>query len=316
MREVIESKTNEIQVLGTQEFMGKQVPVIEGGFGIGQKVVLAKTVAEIHEVGLRKINELINNNIDEFEEGIDILDLKGNEDFAILAKDNGFYTQNALNASSNIYLLSEQGYLALVSLMRTDKAKELRKKFRREYFAMKQVLRVLTREQELVLDIHAGGVRGIEASKELAQIEVDKNSKIYEEKMKIQEENARLKLELVKKELKKKIDDLQDGNNKIMSVSQLVNNLEIPGLTTTIFNKWLCKKGFGEYKLFPGEKRRIFQPNVNFEKYISGKGYSLTGTTNKKNKVIVTYSQDMIKRIIDKYYEELCNIVEESEFNF
>ena len=71
-----ESKINEIQVLGTQEFMGKQVPVIEGGFGIGQKVVLAKTVAEIHEQRLDKVNELINNNIDEFEEGIDFLDLK------------------------------------------------------------------------------------------------------------------------------------------------------------------------------------------------------------------------------------------------
>lgn len=315
MREVIESKTNEIQVLGMQEFMGKQVPVIEGGFGIWQKVVLAKTVAEIHDMKVKEVNKLINNNLDEFEFGIDILDLKTG-DYKEPVLGSGLLTKAEYGNSKNIYLLSEQGYMALVSLMKTDKAKELRKRFRREYFAMRKALRVLTREQELVLDIHAGGVKGIEASKELAQIEVDKNSKMYEEKIKIQEENARLKLELVKKELKQKIDDLQDGNNKIMSVSQLVNSLEIPGLTTTIFNKWLCKKGFGEYKLFPGEKRRIFQPNANFEKYISGKGYSLTGTTNKKNKVIVTYSQDMIKRIIDKYYEELCNIVEESEFNF
>ncbi len=131
----------EIEVTGVQEFLGKQIPVIEGGFGEGEKVVLAKTIAEIHEVELRKVNELINSNIDEFEEGIDILDLKGNEDFAILAKDNGFYTQNALNASSNIYLLSEQGYMALVGLMRTEKARELRKKFRREYFAMRRVIK-------------------------------------------------------------------------------------------------------------------------------------------------------------------------------
>lgn len=131
----------EIEVIGVQEFLGKEIPVIEGGFGEGEKVVLAKTIAEIHEVELRKVNELINSNIDEFEEGIDILDLKGNEDFAILAKDNGFYTQNALNASSNIYILSEQGYMALVSLMRTEKAKELRKKFRREYFAMRRVIK-------------------------------------------------------------------------------------------------------------------------------------------------------------------------------
>lgn len=152
--------------------MGKQVPVIEGGFGIGQKVVLAKTVAEIHDVELRVVNQLINNNMDEFEEGIDILDLKGDENFKVIANDLNL-SPKFISNSKNIYLLSEQGYLALVGLMKTDKAKELRKRFRREYFAMRETLRVLTREQELVLDLYEGGVKGIEANKELIQIEVD-----------------------------------------------------------------------------------------------------------------------------------------------
>ena len=68
----------ELQVRGTQNFMGKEIPVVEGGFGEGQKVILAKTIAKIHEVELKEINRLINNNIDEFEERIDILDLKNN----------------------------------------------------------------------------------------------------------------------------------------------------------------------------------------------------------------------------------------------
>ena len=46
----------EIDVVGTQEFLGKEIPVIEGGFGEGEKVVLAKTIAEIHEVDLKRIN--------------------------------------------------------------------------------------------------------------------------------------------------------------------------------------------------------------------------------------------------------------------
>lgn len=314
MREVIEPKTNEIQVLGTQEFFGKKIPVIEGGFGIGKRCLTDKGIAEIHNQPNREIRRRIIDNIKRFKQDVDFIDLKGVSDSHTLEKLG--YAKQSITQAKNIYLLSERGYAKLIKIMDTDLAWDIHDKLIDEYFTMKQALRVLTREQELVLDLYEGGVKGIEANKELIQIEVDKNSKIYEEKIKIQEENARLKLELVKKELKQKIDDLQDGNNKIMSVSQLVNSLEIPGLTTTIFNKWLCKKGFGEYKLFPGEKRRIFQPNANFEKYISGKGYSLTGTTNKKNKVIVTYSQDMIKRIIDKYYEELCNIVEESELNF
>lgn len=63
-----------IEVVGVQAFLGKEIPVIEGGFGEGEKVVLAKTIAEIHEVRLNDIQSLINENIDEFEEGIDILD--------------------------------------------------------------------------------------------------------------------------------------------------------------------------------------------------------------------------------------------------
>ena len=58
----------EIEVTGVQKFLGKEIPVIEGGFGEGEKVVLAKTIAEIHEVELKDINRLINDNIDEFEE--------------------------------------------------------------------------------------------------------------------------------------------------------------------------------------------------------------------------------------------------------
>ena len=55
-----------IVIKGTQEFLGKELPIIEGGFGEGQKVILAKTIAEIHENRFDKINELINNHIDEF----------------------------------------------------------------------------------------------------------------------------------------------------------------------------------------------------------------------------------------------------------
>lgn len=129
-----------VEVVGVQEFLGKEIPVIEGGFGEGEKVVLAKTIAEIHEVELKEINRLINNNIDEFEEGIDILDLKDNGDYKAPFEKLGFKNRD-IAISKNIYLLSEQGYMALVSLMKTDKAKELRKKFRREYFSMRKVIR-------------------------------------------------------------------------------------------------------------------------------------------------------------------------------
>lgn len=120
-------KIHSIDIKGTQEFMGKEIPVLEGGFGEGQKVVLAKTIAEIHETELSEINRKINEHIDEFETGVDLLDLKGNSDFEMEILHNGLYTQNALNRAKNIYLLSEQGYMLLVGFMNTEKAKTIRK---------------------------------------------------------------------------------------------------------------------------------------------------------------------------------------------
>ena len=128
---------NGLKIRGVQNFLGNEIPVIEGGFGEGQKVVLAKTVAEIHGMRLDKVNDLIKSNIDEFEEGIDLLDLKVNLGKGYNFEELGF-TKMQFTKSKNIYLLSEQGYMALVGLMRTDKAKEIRKQFRREYFAKEE----------------------------------------------------------------------------------------------------------------------------------------------------------------------------------
>lgn len=92
---------NKILVKGTQIFLGKEIPVIEGGFGENQKVMLVKTVAEIHRVALGDLNKLINNNINEFEFGIDIIDLKTGDyqssvlenNFVVIAKNSGLFTK-------------------------------------------------------------------------------------------------------------------------------------------------------------------------------------------------------------------------------
>ena len=161
----------ELQVRGTQNFMGKEIPVIEGGFGEGQKVILAKTIAEIHGMRIGKINELINTNIDEFEFGVDVLDLK-TKPYQGSVLENNLFTKAQWGNAKNIYLLSEQGYMALVMLMRTEKAKEIRKQLRREYFAMREIIN--SNEQlkaKLLLDIYNGGQEGVIASKELVELE-------------------------------------------------------------------------------------------------------------------------------------------------
>lgn len=97
---------NSLTVKGTQDFMGIKVPVVEGGFGENCKVILAKTVAEIHEMKVKEVNKLINNNIDEFEIGVDILDLKTG-DYKEPVLNAGILSKAEYGNSNNIYLLSE-----------------------------------------------------------------------------------------------------------------------------------------------------------------------------------------------------------------
>ena len=168
---------NNLEVRGTQNFKGIEIPVIEGGFGKGQKVILAKTVAEIHSCRINDINDLINNNIDEFEIGVDLLDLKVTDTNGYNFEELGF-TKMQIAKAKNIYLLSEQGYMAVVMLMRTEKAKEIRRQLRKEYFAMREVIN--SDEQlkaNLLLQIYNGGQEGILASKQLTELEVKEATK-------------------------------------------------------------------------------------------------------------------------------------------
>ena len=161
---------NKIIVRGTQNFMGMEIPIIAGGFGEGCKAMFAKTIAEIHETRLDKINALINSHIDEFEVGIDILDLMSNEESLNLAKGLGFITNNR---QKNCYLLSEAGYMLLVGFMNTEKSKQIRKQLRREYFAMREVIN--SQEQlrnKLLLDLFSNDPEVVaNAHKRLVELE-------------------------------------------------------------------------------------------------------------------------------------------------
>lgn len=129
----------ELKVVGKREFLGMEVPIINGGFGEDKKCVLASTIAEIHNISLKRVNELINNNIDEFIVNADIVDLKNSVGGDDPLYGLGFSKQQIAN-SKNIYLFSEMGYVALTGLMKTDKAKEIRKQFRLNYFEIKDQL--------------------------------------------------------------------------------------------------------------------------------------------------------------------------------
>lgn len=127
-----------LEVKGTQEFLGKQIPVIYGGFGKGQKVVLAKTIAEIHQVEVKYINKLINNNHTRFKDGIDVIDIKNCSSSEEPQLNQLGFTQMQIAKANNIYLLSERGYAKLIKIMDSDLAWEIHEQLVDEYFSMRE----------------------------------------------------------------------------------------------------------------------------------------------------------------------------------
>ena len=129
-----------IKINDIKEINGMRFHEVEGGFGKDKKSILAKEIASIHNRKLFKVNELINSNRIRFKDNVDIVDLKGTE-LAIHLKDSGIYTQNSINASNNIYLLSERGYAKLLKIMNDDLAWKKYDDLINNYFKMRETIK-------------------------------------------------------------------------------------------------------------------------------------------------------------------------------
>lgn len=267
---------------GTQEFMGKEIPVIVGGFGEDNKVVTDKMVAEIHDMQNKHVREAIKKNINRFKEGIDYIDLK--QRVGMVDPLEFGYSKQAITQAEHIYLLSERGYSKLIKIMDTDLAWEIHDKLMDEYFILRESAKnnqlKLSKKHKLVLKIYDGGSDAVVAHKELVKIEVA-------------EETARLK----------------DGTNKILSAQQVVEMLGVRKLTTTLLHEWFVENGFGEWLKFENERNRLFQPTKKFFDYVAVKGYSFTGKTVKGDKIRVVYSTAMVDRLLDKHMASIVQYV-------
>lgn len=170
----------ELVIRGTQRIEGKEVRVIEGGFGEGQKCMLASDIALQHEVGTPDINKLINRNYERFTIN-DLLDLKNCQSSNDQQLFSMGFTKMQISKAKNIYLLSERGYTKLVAMMSNDNEKkwEVMDKLVDDYFRMREALK-----PQLPQDY-------LSALKALVESEEEKQ-RISLEKAKIEEEKNRL----------------------------------------------------------------------------------------------------------------------------
>ncbi|EHM3038550.1 TPA: ORF6C domain-containing protein [Enterococcus faecium] len=138
---------NELRVTGKQKIGNIEFTGIEGGFGKEKKAMTVKDIAGIHGKEVKAINQAINMNRIRFKEGLDIIDLKSVVN-QIDLEDFGF-TQNAINRSNSIYILSERGYAKLLKILEDDTAWEIYDELVDNYFSMREQVKIPNTPREL-----------------------------------------------------------------------------------------------------------------------------------------------------------------------
>ncbi|MDT2500285.1 ORF6N domain-containing protein [Enterococcus avium] len=215
---------NQLHVTGTQRIGNYEFVGIEGGFGEGKKAMTVKDIAAIHETEVRRINEVINRNRKRFADGVDIIDLKS----VIVQNDSEIskfgFTQNAFNASKNIYILSERGYAKLLKILEDDTAWEIYDQLVDNYFTYRKTV------QSIGSDMSDLDVRRVNATARLENALVRKAKLLSE-----LSENATTE---VNKAL------LQDKATEILTGEKI---LEMPTLRQHLFDSDQIAKKVGVY---------------------------------------------------------------------
>lgn len=126
-----------ITLNGTQDFMGRSIPVVFGGFDSGKKCISDKTIAEIHGQPVTKFRERINNNISHFMEGVDIIDAakRIHDKDTLKLLDELEYAKQSIAQAKYIYFLSERGYSIFVKIIGGMDTWAIHDRLVSEYFA-------------------------------------------------------------------------------------------------------------------------------------------------------------------------------------
>lgn len=120
-----------------------KIQELYGGFGQGQKMLTVQQIALLHvdnpndkdevKKKVSRINELINENINNFIYEVDIYDIKGDIYNINKLLEFKICSQNSINRANNVYILSAIGYCKLYNVMR-NKDNRLKEKILELYF--------------------------------------------------------------------------------------------------------------------------------------------------------------------------------------
>ena len=275
-----------IDVKGTQEFMGKEIPVVEGGFGEGKRCLTDKTIAEIHGMQPKNVRARITDNLKRFKEDVDYIDLKVAYDTSNnleLLQSLG-YSKMQISKAEHIYLLSERGYAKLIKIMDTDLAWDIHDKLIDEYFAMRKVINSDEQlKSNLLLKIYNGGQNGVLASKKLTELETRSLQDTIEK-----QSNTINELLPAANYTKKVLED----NDTLLTITQIAKDFGMSGqaLNDLLHDLGVQYKQNGQWLLY--------------SKY-QGKGYARTVQSEGKKFINDTLRKKGIKTIWEQEQEVL-----------
>ena len=301
---------SEVQISGTQVFMGKEIPVILGGFGEGQKVMLAKTIAEIHGMKVGNINQRIKDNRKRFKDKIDIIDLKIGYTLDVLL--NLGFNQSQINASNNIYLLSERGYAKLIKIMDTDFAWDIHDKLIDEYFQLREEKRQQKQQYSpvqlyalTILDDNSTPLQKVEAISGLKEECIRIGAMQDMERLC---DNGTITIDNIMRYVKEIYSDKFEYNSDIIS---------------TEWTRYLLHMGYLEPKRFRTkdglgmEKRVHRQPTELFYEVFVKQGMAIVRVIDERGKIEIVYTSQLEKFLhTDEFKSSFFNYLSSKYISF
>ena len=301
---------SEVQISGTQVFMGKEIPVILGGFGEGQKVMLAKTIAEIHGMKVGNINQRIKDNRKRFKDKIDIIDLKVGYTLDVLL--NLGFNQSQINASNNIYLLSERGYAKLIKIMDTDFAWDIHDKLIDEYFQLREEKRQQKQQYSpvqlyalTILDNNSTPLQKVEAISGLKEECIRIGAMQGMERLC---DNGTITIDNIMRYVKEIYSDKFEYNSDIIS---------------TEWTRYLLHMGYLEPKRFRTkdglgmEKRVHRQPTELFYEVFVKQGMAIVRVIDERGKIEIVYTSQLEKFLhTDEFKSSFFNYLSSKYISF
>jgi phage antirepressor YoqD-like protein len=250
---------------------GREFTRLLGGFGEDKPIITTKQISELIGYDNSIVTRTINRNIKHFQEGVDIIDLKGA--MPEWQSEIG-YTKNAFNASKNIYGLSEAGFLLYLKFADGDKSVELYKEFIEDYFRVVAENKVMEKTLAEELEFLKQQKKFILGSMFMEEDE-SKKMDFFNQSEKLNNRITEIKITLSKEQIIEQLKPQLTIADKFTNTDNLYD--------VGIFSKILNIKDLGRNNFFEWlrSKKMLMSNNIPYQNYMDY--FKVIATENKYN---------------------------------